>query len=159
MRVKSLIAIAMLCLYTKANAECFHKVGIAYRLDPDYLRAIAYKESRFNPKAIGKNNDGTRDIGIMQVNTGNLEWLRKTFPSISIKKLLENPCYNIHVGAYILNENFKLYGRRWIAVGAYNAGGKNNPRRIKIRHQYALSISGYYRKIKSGKLALPKIRL
>lgn len=157
MKKKSYFSIVFFVISAGANADCFHKVGKAYRLDPDYLRAIAYKESKFDHKAIGKNSDGTRDIGLMQINTSNLNWLKQKFPKISITKLLSSPCYNIQVGAYILNENFRLYGRKWIAVGAYNAGGKNNPKRVKIRYQYAYEVNHYYNEIKKGKLKLPKI--
>ncbi|MCT8756544.1 lytic transglycosylase domain-containing protein [Glaesserella parasuis] len=152
------LTILLLSLTYNANAECFNQVGKIYQIDPDYLRAIAYKESKFNTKAIGINNDGSRDIGIMQINTNNLDGLRQKFPKISIRNLLNNPCFNIHVGGYILNENFKLYGRKWIAVGAYNAGGKNNPKRVKIRYQYALDVNHNYNAIKSGKVRLPSIK-
>ncbi|EQA15439.1 transglycosylase SLT domain protein [Glaesserella parasuis 174] len=94
----------------------------------------------------------------MQINTNNLDGLRQKFPKISIRNLLNNPCFNIHVGGYVLNENFKLYGRKWIAVGAYNAGGKNNPKRVKIRYQYALDVNHNYNAIKSGKVRLPSIK-
>ncbi|MCT8760492.1 lytic transglycosylase domain-containing protein [Glaesserella parasuis] len=152
------LTILLLSLTYNANAECFNQVGKIYQIDPDYLRAIAYKESKFNTKAIGINNDGSRDIGIMQINTNNLDGLRQKFPKISIRNLLNNPCFNIHVGGYVLNENFKLYGRKWIAVGAYNAGGKNNPKRVKIRYQYALDVNHNYNAIKSGKVRLPSIK-
>lgn len=156
---KKAIALFLLLSSTYSNAECFDKVGKKYHYDPDYLRAIAQKESNFNPKAIGYNNDGSRDIGLMQINTSNIEWLKRTFPTISIKKLLSDPCFNIQVGGYILNENFKRYGRKWIAVGVYNTGGKNNPKRVKIRYEYALKVNEHYNDIKRGKLKPKRIKI
>ena len=150
--MKRALCLVMLIMPLQANADCFDMVGMKYRFDPDYLRAIAMKESTFNHKAIGYNNDGSKDIGLMQINTNNLAWLRKTFPTISIQRLINDPCFNIHVGGYILNENFKLYGRRWVAVGAYNAGGKNNLNRIKIRYKYAKKVAEHYKNIKQGRL-------
>lgn len=146
------LALLTLLSSAYANADCFDTVGRKYNYDPDYLRAIAKKESSFNSLAIGHNSDGTRDIGLMQINTGNFAWLKQRFPQLTYKKLLFDPCFNIHVGGYILNENFKLYGRRWVAVGAYNAGGKNNPKRVKIRYQYALKVNEHYNDIKRGKI-------
>lgn len=155
--MRKLFVLMTIFITPLSQAHCFDIVGKKYRLDPDYLRAIAWKESKYKRHAIGKNNDGTQDIGIMQINTANYEWLKKTFPALSTKKLLNDACFNIQVGGYILNENFKLYGRKWVAVGAYNAGGKNNPKRIKIRYQYARAVSEYYESIKTGSLRLPRI--
>lgn len=150
-------ALLLLFLPLWSNAQCFEKVGRFYNFDPDYLRAIAWKESRFKPSAIGKNNDGSRDIGIMQINTSNIPRLKAVFPDISIKNLLKYPCFNISVGGYILNENFKQYGRKWLAVGVYNAGNKNNEKRVKIRYNYAKEVNLYYNQIKRKQLVLPKV--
>lgn len=157
--IKRLLILTLSITSIPVHADCFNLVGKKYNYDPDYLRAIAMQESRYNPRAIGLNNDGSKDIGLMQINTNNLDWLRKTFPTISITKLLREPCYNIHVGGYVLNENFKLYGRKWVAIGAYNAGGKNNPKRVKTRYQYAKLVSSYYKQIKRGILKPIKVRI
>lgn len=157
MKVKKslLLLFAIIPLYS--NAQCFDKVGRFYKFDPDYLRAIAWKESRYNANAIGKNNDGSRDIGIMQINTSNIQGLRAVFPNISVKNLLKYPCFNISVGGYILNENFKQYGRKWLAVGVYNAGSKNNDKRVRIRYNYAKEVNFYYNQIKRKELLLPRV--
>lgn len=149
--------IFMLFLPCIANAQCFDKAGKYYNLDPDYLRAIAWKESRYKTNAIGKNNDGSKDIGIMQINSSNIEKLKRAFPLINVKNLINYPCLNISVGAYILNENFKRYGRNWLAVGVYNAGVKNNKKRVNIRYHYAKEINQYYNQIKRNELLLPRI--
>ena len=138
---KTFLFLLLLPIYSQA--QCFDKVGKFYNFDPDYLRAIAWKESRFNSNAIGKNNDGSMDIGIMQINTS--------------KNLLKYPCFNISVGGYILNENFKRYGRKWLAVGVYNAGSKNNGKRIVIRYNYAKDVNKYYNQIKNRSLILPRV--
>ena len=104
-----------------------------------------------------KNNDGSMDIGIMQINTSNIQGLRNVFPAISVKNLLKYPCFNISVGGYILNENFKRYGRKWLAVGVYNAGSKNNGKRIVIRYNYAKDVNKYYNQIKNRSLILPRV--
>lgn len=152
---KTFLFLLFLPIYSQA--QCFDKVGKFYNFDPDYLRAIAWKESRFNSNAIGKNNDGSMDIGIMQINTSNIQNLRNVFPAISVKNLLKYPCFNISVGGYILNENFKRYGRKWLAVGVYNAGSKNNGKRIVIRYNYAKDVNKYYNQIKNRSLILPRV--
>jgi len=51
---------------------CFDAAARHYRLHPALLRAIARQESGMNPRAIGKNTNGTLDLGLMQINTS---WL------------------------------------------------------------------------------------
>lgn len=157
MKMKKSILFLFAIIPIYSSAQCFDKVGRFYKFDPDYLRAIAWKESRYNTNAIGRNNDGSKDIGIMQINTSNIQRLKAVFPNISVKNLLKYPCFNISVGGYILNENFKQYGRKWLAVGIYNAGTKNNDKRVKIRYNYAKEVNYYYNQIKSKELLLPRV--
>lgn len=42
-------------------------------ISPNLLHALAWHESRFNPAAVGAvNSNGTRDYGLMQINSVNL---------------------------------------------------------------------------------------
>lgn len=157
MKPKKRLITAVLLITIKTNAmDCFDKAGYYYKIDPDYLRAIAYQESKFNHKAIN-DNGLSKDIGLMQINTNNLPKLKKYFPNISIKNLLEYPCFNISVGAYLLNENFRMYGKKWLAVGMYNAGMSNKGNQAVKRLQYAKKIDAYYNLIKQGTLILPNV--
>ena len=71
-----------------------------------------------NPHAIGRNRNGSRDLGLMQINSAWLPTLAKY--GITERDLFE-PCTNIHVGAWILAGNVSRLGYTWEAVGAYNA--------------------------------------
>lgn len=75
MKIKNLIGLFCLIISKLAFAHCFDKAGSYYKIDSDYLRAIAWQESNFNPHAKNKNKDGSLDLGLMQINT-------KTFNSI-----------------------------------------------------------------------------
>lgn len=100
--------------------------------------AIAKVESGFNPKAIGpKNKNGTFDVGMMQINSGWFDTLEK----YGIKPgHLTNACTNIFVGAWILSNNVRRYGKTWQAIGAYNTG---NPSRLKQQTaKYASKVRG-----------------
>ena len=44
------------------RADCFNRAGDYYRIDPDYLRAIAFRESGFNNSAVNHNRDKTGKI-------------------------------------------------------------------------------------------------
>lgn len=90
------------------------KHGLNYLL----LRSIAEQESNFNPAAIGGNTNGSKDYGLMQINSSWLPTLRRygvTEQSLFI------PCTNADIGAWILADNFRRLGVTWNAVGAYNA--------------------------------------
>jgi soluble lytic murein transglycosylase-like protein len=99
--------------------ECFSKASHRFSVDKRILVAIAQTESNLNPFAAGpRNNNGTYDIGIMQINSGWLSTLMRLGIS---ERDLQGACTNIHVGAWILAKNIGVHGRTWKAVGAYNA--------------------------------------
>ena len=115
--VRAIAATALLTLCIPAQA-CWSQAAARYRLSSDLLYAIARTESSLNPAAVGRNRDGSRDLGLMQVNS---RWLpRLASFGISERELLK-PCTNIHVGAWILAGNVQRLGYTWNAVGAYNA--------------------------------------
>lgn len=140
-----------------AGADCFNKAGKWYSIDPDYLRAIAWQESRYNPRAINTQygKDGSvrsNDFGIMQINSVTMRSLQKEYPGLDREKLMSDPCLNIHIGAMLLRRNFNQYGTNWLAVGMYNAGMKNIPVTIRNRYNYAMLIDGHYKNIRAGNI-------
>ena len=139
------------------NADCFIKAGEWYSIDPDYLRAIAWQESRYNPAAVNTNRTkdgkpGSSDYGLMQINSVTMRRLQKEYPGLSKEKLLSEPCLNIYIGAMLLRRNFNQYGTTWLAVGMYNAGMKNLPVTVTNRYNYAMLIDKHYKAIKAGKI-------
>jgi soluble lytic murein transglycosylase-like protein len=106
-----------LCAALPAQA-CWEDAANRYQVSSALLYAIARTESGLNPQAIGRNTNGSRDIGLMQINSA---WL-PTLASHGIgERDLYEPCTNIHVGAWILAGNVSRLGYTWEAVGAYNA--------------------------------------
>lgn len=104
-----------------ANAFCFNEAGEKYNISPLLLAAMAYTESSFNPKAINRDNSNKSvDYGLMQINTFWLPHLKKM--NINEVDLINDACLNVHVGAWVLAQNFKQSGDNWNAIGAYNAG-------------------------------------
>ena len=126
--LKFIIFPLFLCLALSSNASNdFVEAGKAFNINPKLLWAIAYKESRFNAKAINRaNKNKTYDIGIMQINSTHLNKLEKEF-GISEKHLFENPRINIFVGAMILRKCFDLYGENEKGITCYNGLKKDNP--------------------------------
>ena len=111
--------IAAIGLVASVSAHaCWEEAGTRYGVSPQLLYAIARTESSLNPQAIGRNRNGSRDIGLMQINSAWLPALAAL--GIGECELLE-PCTNIQVGAWILAGNVQRLGYTWDAVGAYNA--------------------------------------
>ena len=105
----------------QAQGYCFEQAGIRYGVSPMLLRVIAQKESGMNPRATNANRNGTRDIGLMQINS---RWPMLARHGVAESDLFE-PCTNTHVAAWILASNFRQFGLRWEAIGAYNARSHN----------------------------------
>jgi type IV secretion system protein VirB1 len=74
-------------------------------LDPIMLVGIAQHESRLDPAAIHVNANGSKDIGLLQINTSNFAWLGLTAETAL------DPCTSMRAGATVLT-----------AFSAYNTG-------------------------------------
>jgi len=99
--------------------RCFEDAGQRYQISPILLWSIAKTESGFYAGAINRANDnGSYDIGLMQINSSWLPTLRRY--GVAERQLMD-PCVSIHVGAWILAQNIAKHGYTWKAVGAYNA--------------------------------------
>lgn len=122
-RASLLIAVAAAIAPCTAAAmhpltACMYRAGDRFHISPMLIWSISKIESGFDSGAMGRNKDGSVDIGIMQINS---RWL-PTLQRYGITRAsLDDPCTNIHVGAWILANNIKQYGYNWEAIGAYNA--------------------------------------
>ncbi|CAM8673891.1 type III secretion system invasion protein IagB [Leclercia adecarboxylata] len=125
-------------------ANCWNSAGKYYHVDPWLLFAIADVESGLNPNAVGYNHDGSRDVGLMQINSTHFAELEKK--GIDEYRLITEPCTSIMVGASILSGMINVYGYNWEAVGAYNAGLK--PENYPQRRIYARKVWAKYQRIK-----------
>lgn len=98
---------------------CFDLAAKTYNVPVKILKAIAKVESSNNPIAVNNSNkNGTKDMGLMQINSLWLKELAKY--NISEKDLLD-PCQNIIVGAWILKQNLVKHGYSWKGIGSYHS--------------------------------------
>lgn len=119
--MKKLLTIALILASANASAFCFEEAGRVFDVNPKLLKAIAFTESSMNPSAFNdKNRNGTADYGLMQINSTWFERLEAK--GISRDVVINDPCTNVFVGAWILAQNFETSGETWLSVGAYNAG-------------------------------------
>lgn len=134
------LSLATLCLAGTAQATCWQLAANRYQIDPLLLYAIAKVESGLNPAARNRNSDGSRDIGLMQINSRHLPALAQF--GIGEQQLISQPCTSVMVGAWILAGFIREKGYGWQAVGAYNAGTR--PERDSRRARYAVAVWRYY---------------
>ena len=123
----------------QALAYCWEEAASRYDLEPELLQAIAAVESGYRAQAVNQaNRNGTRDIGLMQINSIHLPRLLKQ--GITEERLLSEPCLSVEVGASILAEFIQRFGYNWTAVGAYNVGPGSGQQREALRLRYAEKI-------------------
>lgn len=133
-------------------AGCWVEAGKRYSIEPELLYAIADVESKLNARALNRNNDGSRDVGLMQINS--LHFPRLATRGITEQQLLEDTCLAIDVGASILAEFIARHGYNWTAVGAYNAGSA--PARQALRLRYARKVWQRYQALLSDESIVSK---
>ena len=123
----------------QALAYCWKEAATQYNIEPELLQAIAVVESGNRAQAMNHaNRNGTRDIGLMQINSIHLPRLLKQ--GITEERLLNEPCLSVEVGASILAEFIQRFGYNWTAVGSYNVGPGAGPQREALRLRYAEKI-------------------
>ena len=106
--------------------ELIVKYGLQNGVDPPLLKAVIWKESRFNAQARGDKGE----IGLMQLLPGGAvkDWEDRFHQKVKSKGLLTNPELNIQIGSWYLGralERWKDYTEREaLALCEYNAGLK-----------------------------------
>ena len=112
---------ALVCLsavHCAWGQPCMRRAAQHYQVPEALLHALAQQESGGNPKAVNHNQNGTRDIGLMQINSS---WL----PLLARHGLREadlwDPCVNTLVAAWLLSDNFRRWGFTYRALGAYHS--------------------------------------
>lgn len=147
---KWLLVIFLLIINTFCYAaDCFDHAGRDYKIDPDLLRAISWKESMYRIDVLGPNPVSGYGSGLMQVDSQHFNELARY--GIKPEHLVTDPCMNIYTGAYYLAIAFKKWGINWEAVGAYNAGFRRTARQNQRRLTYASDVHRFYSAIKHSK--------
>lgn len=120
--MKTLIATAIAAVCASfalpAHADCFDSAAAYQHVNPFVLRAIAWQESHNHGDAVHKNDNGSTDYGLMQINSIHLPTLSQY--GISSDTLME-PCKNVYIAAWHLRHQMNKYGNTWQAVGAYHS--------------------------------------
>ncbi|UII70186.1 transglycosylase SLT domain-containing protein [Pseudomonas sp. HN11] len=140
------LVLSMVLVSNHALAYCWEEVANRHNIEPELLQAIAAVESGYRAQAMNHaNRNGTRDIGLMQINSIHLPRLLEQ--GITEDRLINEPCLSVEVGASILAEFIQRFGYNWTAVGSYNVGTGSGPEREALRMRYAEKIWAYYEQL------------
>ena len=125
--IGALLVAATLLLHGEARAartvpmvrsDCIAAAARHHQVNEQVLTALAWHESRFAADAVGRNTDGSVDLGAFQINSVHLDELRRH--GIDERHLLD-PCLSAYVAAWHYARQVKDWGNTWAAVGAYHS--------------------------------------
>ena len=90
-----------------------------YDLDPAFLAAVIYTESKFDPKA----RSGSGAVGLMQLTPETAKGIAiRTGGHAFTVADLDDPEINVRYGAWYLRHLFQKYHDQRLVLAAYNAG-------------------------------------
>jgi len=149
------------CVFAPAlcHASCWEEAGQRYGIEPTLLKAIAWKESRGWPKAVGpKLPGGNQALGLMQINSIHLPALAQY--GIRREHLFD-ACVSQKVGAWVLADCINRFGSTWKAVGCYYAGpaSKNTAAQVEYVLDVQRFYAGYKRQEQEAQVAVAKALL
>jgi soluble lytic murein transglycosylase-like protein len=98
--------------------RCIPAAAAHHRIDPRLLRAVLKVESDLRPWAVGRNANGTVDMGMAQINSIHLPELARH--GIQSQHLFD-PCVASYVAAWLLRKNIDRHGLTWHGVAAYHS--------------------------------------
>lgn len=131
--------------WSNDRQPCWDAAARYHGVDPWLLYAIAKVESGFDPAAINRaNRNGSVDTGLMQINSIHYSRLRQFGIEPSA---LTNACASTFIGAWVLADGQRRYGKTWKAIAAYNVGSLNTPGRTKTGWKYANKVYAAYAKL------------
>ncbi|MBQ7651539.1 MAG: transglycosylase SLT domain-containing protein [Victivallales bacterium] len=117
-----------LALYpdTKEIESCISAASQKHNVSPALIRAIIWRESKFNPRVVGK----AKEIGLMQITDGAVkDWSAATKQRVSSRRSLFKPSLNIEIGTWYLARAAKHWNgyksKEILQISEYNAGYGN----------------------------------
>ena len=105
-------------IFSTENEKCIVPAAQYHGVNYFVLRAILKVESGLNPNAVGRNNNGTVDVGMGQMNSMHFRDLAK----FGIEPgHLRDPCISTYVAAWHLKKNLIASGNTWEGIARYHS--------------------------------------
>ncbi len=134
--------------HSAPTIDCFIREADRNGLDPYVLLAVMKTENG-RPGEVALNSNGTRDLGMMSVNTVWVPELAKRLgvaESTLTYRLASDGCANIAAGAWILKQRIAEAGSLWEGVARFHSSNpvKQGPylKRVYARFKEILSRAG-----------------
>ncbi len=109
---------------TSVLATCLIMAAQTYSVPPAVMMGILHVEGGRPGQAVGPNDNGTYDLGPMQINT---LWVNKlaTHWNVSqqtaFRMVKDDPCVNVNVAAWILRQRLDESGNLTLAIAHYHS--------------------------------------
>jgi soluble lytic murein transglycosylase-like protein len=98
--------------------QCLQSAAQYHGVNPHLLRAVLTVESGLNPHAVGKNTNGTVDLGLGQINSMHLPELQRYGVT---QTHLFDPCRASYIAAWFLRRGLDRYGYSWYGAATYHS--------------------------------------
>ncbi|MDF2461920.1 MAG: Lytic transglycosylase, catalytic [Ramlibacter sp.] len=115
--------------FTSSAERCLIPAAEYHSVNPYVRRAILKVESNLNPAAIGRNANGTVDVGIGQHSSMHFKELAKH--GIEPAHLLD-ACVGTYVAAWHLRRVVERHGNTWEGVARYHSATPYFNKRYQI---------------------------
>lgn len=115
--------------------QCVSRSALHFGINPLLVQAILNVEG--NGKIV-KNSNGTNDYGKMAINDVKFPEVKKRFPTVTKRDLVNNGCINVAVGTWVLSDHVESSGSMWKALAWYNSKtpGVGDKYRAKVIREY-----------------------
>lgn len=104
--------------FTTSAERCIIPAANYHGVNQHILRAILKVESGLNPNAIGLNENGTKDVGIGQMNSMHFKELATW--GVAPSDLLDE-CIGTYVAAWHLRKVVARSGNTWYGIATYHS--------------------------------------
>ncbi|MGH8437265.1 MAG: lytic transglycosylase domain-containing protein [Pseudomonas sp.] len=125
--------------FTTAVERCIVPAAQFHKVNHFVLRAILKVESGLNPYAVGRNANGTRDVGIGQMNSRHFRELANYGVA---PEHLKDACIATYVAAWHLSKAIARQGNTWFGVASYHSNTPYFNQRYQILLNNELVRSG-----------------
>lgn len=98
--------------------RCIVPAALYHRVNHFVLRALLKVESGLKPSAVGRNTNGTTDVGIGQMNSMHFKELAKYGVA---PENLKDACVGTYVAAWHLRKGITKHGNTWFGIATYHS--------------------------------------